>query len=790
MSVAGKHVPDPPMKTLAARIIVLISLLWLLRAAASTLSILGYLPRSTVVDVTTFCNVGLCLLIAYHVYICFPLLRARYLLVLMALGCMLVVTRGVLRSLSEANGTLGPVSLQLTRLMEGAIANGGALILVGAFCYILVSLRNTVVRLTREEERLRESEEKYRSLVETSSDWIWEVDERGRYTYVSPRVIDILGYDPKVLLNHTPFEFMPEDEAIGVESAFEQIVSAQRPFFGLENTCRHKDGQMVVLESSGVPVRDQEGRWIGYRGMDRDVTERKNAENALRETEEQHRTIIQTAMDGFWLADMKGRLLLVNDAYCRMSGYTQDELLTMKIFDLEAEESGTETRARLERLMTEGEDRFELRHRHKDGHEYDVEISAKYRTLAGGQIVVFLREITERKRAEAERAQLEEKLRQSQKLEAIGQLAGGVAHDFNNLLQVMLGYVQLIASELGKEHPQRKDLLEIAKAGNRAKNLVSQLLTFSRRQILRPEHLDVNEVIASFLKMLTRVIGEHIRLEFTPGHSAGAIHADRGMMEQVLMNLCVNARDAMGPGGCLTIETEHAVLDEEFCATSPGISPGNYVLLTVGDTGCGMDGDTLDRIFEPFFSTKGVDKGTGLGLATVYGIVCQHSGAIRVESEPGKGTVFYIYLPTVEQCVESPATSVETPMYGGTETILLVEDDDGVRKLATRILSEAGYTVVAACNGAEAIAKFRETPDSIDLLLLDVVMPVMSGGEACRRIRELSPAIPALFASGYAENAIHSDFVLPAGMQLIQKPYKPNDLLKKIRDALSPAAHA
>jgi nitrogen-specific signal transduction histidine kinase len=384
-----------------------------------------------------------------------------------------------------------------------------------------------------------------------------------------------------------------------------------------------------------------------------------------------------------------------------------------------------------------------------------------------------------------EQAKLEEQLLQAQKMDAIGQLAGGVAHDFNNLLQVMLGYVHLIAGEIGRSNPIYKELREVARAGDRARVLVSQLLTFSRRQIMRPELLELNVLIADFLKMLQRVIGEHIQLEFMPGPTTGNIFADRGMIEQVLMNLCVNARDAIGGNGTLAVETSNAHIDEDVSSLSPDLKPGPYAVIAVIDTGCGMDEDTVSHIFEPFFTTKDRDKGTGLGLATVYGIVRQHEGAILVRSKPGQGTTFTVYLPQVDCPAPSSLNEAPERPIGGTESILLAEDDDMVRSLATQILQEAGYSVIPARNGAEAVALFRERPDSIDLLVFDIVMPIMGGRAAYDEIQRIKPGIPALFASGYAEDSLHSNFVLEKGMELIQKPYRPQGLLQRIRQVIS-----
>ena len=382
--------------------------------------------------------------------------------------------------------------------------------------------------------------------------------------------------------------------------------------------------------------------------------------------------------------------------------------------------------------------------------------------------------------------QLQAQLAQAQKMESIGQLAGGVAHDFNNILQAINGFAELARSDLASEHPATPSVEEIAKAGTRAAKLVSQLLAFGRRQILEPVNLDLNAVVGSLAGMLERILGEHVRLDFIPGHQLGTVRADRNRIEQVVMNLCVNARDAMAQGGNLTLELENVALDGAYCRQNTWARPGRYVLLSVTDTGCGMDDATLSRIFDPFFTTKA--QGSGLGLSMVYGIVRQHEGMVRAYSEPGKGTTFKVYLPAVERAVDAVGTKIEGPLAGGHETILVAEDDASLRDLACQTLQRAGYTVLLAADGNEALHLFRLHTQKINLLLLDVVMPDVGGREVFDRISAQHPHVPALFASGYSENAIHTNFVLQAGMTLLHKPYNTAELLRNVRAALDTAA--
>ena len=389
-----------------------------------------------------------------------------------------------------------------------------------------------------------------------------------------------------------------------------------------------------------------------------------------------------------------------------------------------------------------------------------------------------------RKRAEEERERLKEQLRQSQKMEAVGQLAGGVAHDFNNLLQVMLGSAELMLDDLPPDGPASESIRDILKAGDRAKILISQLLAFSRRQVLNMRPANLTNVVSDMLKMLRRVIGEHITLSFESGGDTGLVRADTVQIGQILTNLCVNARAAMPDGGTIAIATANAALDETYCAAHPWARPGDYVLLSVTDTGHGMDTETLEHIFEPFFTTKSVGEGTGLGLSTVYGLVKQHEGLVHVSSEIGKGTVFQVYLPRIdaesrEDNSESPASS-----RGGSETILLAEDDPHVRNLTKVVLERAGYTVLPASDGVEALELFEGRRDEINLVLLDVVMPRLGGRAVYERIREIHPQCRVLFASGYSMDTVENEFLARENARLIQKPVSRDKLLRNVREVL------
>ncbi|HEY1178936.1 MAG TPA: ATP-binding protein, partial [Phytomonospora sp.] len=391
-----------------------------------------------------------------------------------------------------------------------------------------------------------------------------------------------------------------------------------------------------------------------------------------------------------------------------------------------------------------------------------------------------------------ERKQLEEQFRQAQKMEAVGQLAGGVAHDFNNLLAVMTSYTGMLLADLPADDPARADLEEIRRAAERAAGLTRQLLAFSRQQVLQPRILDVNAVVRDLEKMLARVLREDVRLETALTPTLGRVHADPGQLEQVIVNLAVNARDAMPAGGMLTIETADVELDEAYCRARADVTPGPYVMLAVSDTGVGMDAATQARIFEPFFTTKDVGKGTGLGLSTVYGIVKQSGGHVAVYSEPGLGTTFKVYLPRASTSPAGrPRSGSHPALHHGSGTVLLVEDDAQVRAAARRILARAGYTVLEAASGPEALRLCAERPQSagpIDLLLTDMVMPEMGGRELAARVRVLHPAAATAFMSGYTADAVLRHGVVDPGSVFIQKPFTPETLTQKVREGLSGVA--
>jgi len=506
--------------------------------------------------------------------------------------------------------------------------------------------------------------------------------------------------------------------------------------------------------------------------------EHKRSEEALRRSEASYRSLIEGAAYGIYRSNLQGKLLEVNPALVEMLGYSSEEELLSRNMATDIYAQAGE-RAQLI-AQHENQDRFrgvEVNWKRKDGSTLAVRLTGRPVLDARGQMEYF-EGIVENV---AERRALEEQLRQSQKMEAVGQLAGGIAHDFNNLLEVIMGYSDLLVESLPPEDPHRRQAEEIYKAGKRAAGLTRQLLAFSRKQVLQPRVLDLNAIVTDLTKLLRRTIGEHIEFSAKLAPALARVKADPNQIEQILMNLAVNARDAMPHGGSLRVETTNLRVDEKLAQQNTGLRPGDYVLMIVTDTGSGMDLKVQARVFEPFFTTKEKGKGTGLGLATVYGIVKQSDGYISVESAPGQGTTFRIYLPQVAAEASVPAQPETPPRITGSETILLVEDEESVRRLARAFLENRGYTVLEARDGAHAIEICQKPEQTIHLMVTDVVMPKMSGHELAQRVASLRPGMRVLFVSGYTGDSLPH---LGPTAAFLEKPFGPGDLVKKVRQIL------
>jgi len=507
----------------------------------------------------------------------------------------------------------------------------------------------------------KESQARMQNLIDTTSDWVWEMDDRGVYTYVSPQIRDILGYEPDEVLGKTFFDFMPREEARRAADYFISMTRQHQPFKVFQNTNIRKDGSRVIIETSGVPFFDRDGRFSGYRGIDRDVTER-------------------------------------ND--------------------------------------------------------------------------------------------LEKRLRYSQKMEAIGTLAGGVAHDFNNILTAIVGHANLLQLNLEKNDPEQEHVDQILASTERAANLIQSLLAFGKKQVFNLKTTNPNELIGRMEKLLRALVNDTVELRIQSDGATPSVMADASQIERVIINLVVNARDAMPRGGVVTVHTGSGEVDGAFLSTHGFGEAGKYAVITVEDTGMGMDDETRAKIFEPFFTTKSFDKGTGFGLSITYEIVKQHNGYIIVSSTPGKGTIFTIYLPAVAGKPSLPKLEPAAFPLGGSETVLIADNEADIRKFMRSVLEGFGYSVVEAVDGEDAVERFREHAAEIQLVILDVIMPKLSGVEAGHAIRLINPGIKVLFMSGYSEEVIQKKGFVSSGVNFLVKPVAPVELLQKVRDIMTSIAAA
>ncbi len=888
------------------------------------------------------------------------------------------------------------------------------------------------------EEVLFESERKWRNILINTPQIGITLNTEAKITFANVHFLKLTGWEEGEVLGQDWFDkFIPEHIREEERNIFLAVMKQKDTtgFSTYENVILTRHGSHLNVSWSNVLTKDTHGNIVDVTCLGVDLTERQRSENKLKNSEAKYQTILKSAMDGFWLTDIEGRLLEVNDSYCMMSGYSMDELLSMGISDLEAIEDFCDVNERIKNIIDKKTERFESKHRRKDGTIFDVEISIQYRTTEGGQFTCFLRDIsekkmsfeaikatnekmrlaanaahfgvwdlnfndnrlewddwmfrlydikpdifngsyeawqacvhpddlernieeveqalrgekefdtefrivlpdgrvrhikahatvsrdskgdpvqmtginyditdqknselnlkesedrfkalhnasfggivihdkgliiecnrglseitgfayneligmdglslisentrntvikninsgyekpyeaigvrkggatyplrlearnipykgkmvrtvefrdiTEQKKAEQEREKLQDQLTQAQKMESVGRLAGGVAHDFNNMLSIILGNTEMILDDLEDTNPSIDNLHEIRKAAERSANLTRQLLAFARKQTISPKEIDLNEAIEGMLKMLRRLIGENIDLAWLPKISLWTVKIDSSQIDQILANLCVNARDAIKDVGKITIETGNVNFDMDYCREHSGFKPGDYVMIALSDNGCGMDKAILENLFEPFFTTKGIGEGTGLGLATVYGIVQQNNGFINVYSEVDKGTTFRLYFP--RHVGKMPVTEKPESQKSdetGCETILLVEDEESILKMTAMMLERLGYNVLAASNPTEAMKIGKSHPEKINLLMTDVVMPGMNGRDLAKKMYQLFPTLKCLFMSGYTANVIAHHGVLDFGMQFIQKPFSRQDLATKVRKALDEA---
>jgi PAS domain S-box-containing protein len=650
------------------------------------------------------------------------------------------------------------------------------------------SLRREVGRRAGSAAALRESEARFRAVVESVGEGLVLTDAGDVVVYANPQMEQVTGYAPAELQGRVLHRVLaPAGEG--------EQPDGGRPW--PEGTGRwqvpitRRDGSRGWMEVIGSPMRDGDGQVTGVLRAVSDVTAQRLADQELRAVQERLRLLVETVRDyAMVVLDPEGYVVSWNAGAARNTGYTAEEILGRHVEVFYPPEQLDEGRpaGELRAAAAEGRRETEGWRLRRDGSRYWANTVLTALRDEAGRLVGFAeitRDLTDRKEAGEALRRSEEQLRHSQKMEAVGRLAGGIAHDFNNILMAIGGHVQLMLRRVAPDDPARPSLDEVKKGADRAAALTRQLLAFSRRQVLQPRVLDVNAVVGGMQGLLERLIGEDVELVMRLDPRAPRVRADASQIEQVVMNLVVNSRDAMPDGGVIRVDTGAAAVGDEEVARHPYLKPGSYVAITVTDTGVGISAEALQHVFEPFFTTKAPGKGTGLGLSTVYGIVKQSGGFVTAESRRDTYTSFRVYLPPVEEPAEAPAPrAAAAPAAGGSETVLLVEDEPAVRALLAQVLAEAGYRVLQARGGREALALSRRHDGRIDLLLSDVVMPGLGGGELARRLREGHPETRVLFMSGYPSDDVVRHGTEEGGVDLLEKPVMPDVVVARVRAAL------
>ncbi len=654
-------------------------------------------------------------------------------------------------------------------------------------------LAREIAERKRSEAALKESEEWLRAILNATRDGI-VVEDDGVIVFINQAHIQLLEYDaPEELIGKNISDVLPEDEARRMTAYGKQRLRGEHPPTSYSFKAKKRDGTLIEVEAS-VSTSVIGGKPYIMTAV-RDITERKETERALQDSEQRYRVLSEGIAHQVWMAQPDGKVDYVNQRTLDYFGCAESEILEDGWQRLVHPDDLPACLERWTRSLQSGNPyHMEFRLRRADG---------TYRWHSGGAIAGRNAEgevdkwygtnsdVHDQKLAEEALKKSEEHLRQTQKLESIGLLAGGIAHDFNNLLVVINGYTDLALRELKQNQALHAKIEEVRKAGERAATLTRQLLAFSRKQVMKPEVLDLNTVVADTSKMLQRLIGENIELSLNLKPALEKIKADPGQIEQVIINLAVNARDAMPRGGKLIIETNNVELSEEYTLQRAVVLPGHYVRLAVSDTGTGMDRQTQERIFEPFFTTKALGRGTGLGLSTVYGIVKQSGGYVWVYSEMGQGTTFKIYLPRIQgQVTTRSLSAVSAELPRGTETVLLVEDEVAVRKMTRVVLERCGYNVIEVASGNEAKTACLHHEGDIHLLLTDVVMPQMGGREVAEMLLQLHPEMKVLYISGYTDDAIIHHGMLEKGTAFLEKPFMPEALARKVRAVLDEPSEA
>jgi len=648
-----------------------------------------------------------------------------------------------------------------------------------------------VVRDITERKRSEEELRKLSLAVEQSPATVVITDPQGTIEYVNPKFTETTGYTAEEAIGENPRVLKSGETPPEQYRQLWQTITAGHVWRG-EFHNRKKNRQLYWEAASISPIIGPKGDITHFVAVKEDITEQKRTEAALRASETKYKTLFDSSHDAIMTLTPDEGFLSGNLATVELFGCLDEaEFTSCGPADLspEYQPDGTLSTIKAQQMMAiameEGSHFFEWTHKRLDGSEFFATVLLTRVEIEGRAFLqATVRDVSQQKHAEEALRRKDEELRESQKMEAIGGLAGGIAHEFNNLLQAISGYTHYALEGLLPHERRHQDLRQVLKATDRAAALTRQLLGFSRHQTLDPQNVAPNRVVRDLQDMVRPIIGEHIELEVRLDPAVDAVYADVGQLHQVLLNFCLNARDAMPSGGRLTVTTQNVVADRALCAAYPDLTAGPHVLLAVSDTGYGMSSEVQERIFEPFFTTKEVGEGTGLGLATVYGIVQQHGGTIQVESEPGRGSTFKVFLPAVEAMVDAERACEPKPVSAGTETILVAEDEPMVRDIAVRILQEAGYSILAAADGEEALRLFEANRDTIALVLLDVVMPKRGGHDVYREIKAAGPETKVVFCTGYDPETAGSQFIAEESLRLIQKPFRPEILLRTVREVL------
>ncbi len=645
-------------------------------------------------------------------------------------------------------------------------------------------IEGSIVEITdrkQAEMALRKSEAFQRKMVANIGDVIVIIDQYGRNRFKSPNVEKMFGWKPADLVGASVWDNVHPEDLASAKKLFDSLLREPDNVGTIELRYKCKDGTYKWIEFTGSNLLNDPDIQ-GILGNYHDIMERKRAEQALRDSEARFKALHNASFGGIVIHD-KGIILECNQGISDITGYSVDELVGMDGLLLIAEKSRETV---MKNILSGYEKPYEAVGLRKDGTEFPIRLEARNIPYKGKLArTTEFRDISENKRAEVERKRLQDQLAQAQKMESVGRLAGGVAHDYNNMLSVILGYTELALDKVPSTEPLHSDLQEIYTAAKRSSEITQQLLAFARKQAVSPKALDINAVIERILNMLRRLIGEDIDVVWQPGRRLSPVKIDPSQLEQILANLCVNARDAISGVGKIIIKTQMVSPGKTNRSVTSRDTRNDSVMLSVSDDGCGMKKDTLDNIFEPFFTTKEACQGTGLGLATVYGIVKQNNGVIEVHSKPGHGTTFHIYLPRYVGGIEElpPDEASDTPLGEG-ETVLLVEDDPAIREMCQVILDKLRYRVLSADTPEKALEIADEHGSEIDLLVTDVVMPGMNGRELAQKLKVFYPGIKTLYMSGYTADVIANRGILEKEVQFIQKPFSVKNMGKKVKAVL------